>query len=216
MTPQRATAVWVGYVNPARSMARDFHGQPGVRRHLPGRDLPRLHAAGAEGPAGRRLAALAPGVAPEQLHGRHPPRSVRAGADRLQGRARADHGGDDRPCKQTSDCERGLTFVPDMTGLKRSAARALADGQGLDFQWEFRPRSRARRSTAWSTRCRRRASRCRSGPGAGVHREGRAAGARPGRHRARRHRGGGAPAGGEVPRRDRGRRRRRTAPGPAR
>src|SRR4029078_11793761 len=27
-TPQRATAVWVGYAKPARSMARDFHGHP--------------------------------------------------------------------------------------------------------------------------------------------------------------------------------------------
>ena len=27
-TPQRATAVWVGYVKPARSMAKDFKGEP--------------------------------------------------------------------------------------------------------------------------------------------------------------------------------------------
>src|SRR4029078_8429377 len=27
-TPQRATAVWVGYVHPARSMVKYFHGEP--------------------------------------------------------------------------------------------------------------------------------------------------------------------------------------------
>ena len=43
----------------------------------------------------------------------------------------------DRPTKQTSDCERGLTFVPDLAGLKRSSAHTLAEGQGLEFQWEY-------------------------------------------------------------------------------
>ena len=33
---------------------------------------------------------------------------------------------DDRPAKETSDCERGLTFVPDLAGQKRSSARTLA------------------------------------------------------------------------------------------
>jgi serine/threonine-protein kinase len=43
----------------------------------------------------------------------------------------------DRPSTETSNCDRGLTFVPDMTGMKRAAARSLADGQGLNFQWEY-------------------------------------------------------------------------------
>ena len=42
-TPQRATAVWVGYVKPGPLDGEGLPRRAGVRRHLPRRDLPRLH-----------------------------------------------------------------------------------------------------------------------------------------------------------------------------
>ena len=58
-TPQRATAVWVGYVDPAREMDTEFKGDAGLRRHVPGGRLEVVHEPGAPAAAGRGLAGAA-------------------------------------------------------------------------------------------------------------------------------------------------------------
>ena len=69
-----------------------LQGRAGVRRHVPGRDLPRLHAAGAEGRGARSGFPLSPGVQQNSYTvdiRRDPYVLAPIG---LQGRARADHG----------------------------------------------------------------------------------------------------------------------------
>ena len=45
--PSMTVAVWVGYPNSAKSMAKDYGGKPGLRRHLPGADLEGVRRGGA-------------------------------------------------------------------------------------------------------------------------------------------------------------------------
>ena len=115
-------------------------------------------------PAGRRLAASRPALQQNSYMvdiRRDPYVLAPIGCKGVRELIMAVH---DRPSKGTSNCERGLTFVPDMTGMKRSAAaRSLAERPGpRTSSGSTRRRSPARRSTASSTRCRRRACRCRS------------------------------------------------------
>ena len=55
-TPRLATAVWVGYPDAQVQMKTEYHGGSGGRRHVPGRDLGRLHEGG-QGQVLRRLQA---------------------------------------------------------------------------------------------------------------------------------------------------------------
>ena len=135
-TPQRVTAVWVGYTNPARSMAHDFHGQPVFGGTYPAEIF---HDFMQQALRGQPTADWphSPGVAQNSYMvdvRRDPYVLAPIGCKGVRELIMAVH---DRPTTQTSDCERGLTFVPDLTGLKRAAARSLSDGQGLNFQWEF-------------------------------------------------------------------------------
>jgi hypothetical protein len=134
-TPQRATAVWVGYAKPARSMARDFHGHPVFGGTYPAEIFHDFMQQALRGQPASDWP-HSPGVAQNSYMvdvRRAPYVLAPSGCKGVRELIMAIH---DRPTKQTSDCERGLTFVPDMTGLKRSSARTLADGQGLNFQWE--------------------------------------------------------------------------------
>ena len=136
MTPQRVTAVWVGYVNPARSMARDFRGHPVFGGTYPAEIFHDFMQQALRGqPAADWPHSSGVSQNSYMVDVRQDPYVLGPiGCKGVRELIMAVH---DRPSTQTSDCERGLTFVPDMTGLKRGAARALADGQGLNFQWEF-------------------------------------------------------------------------------
>jgi hypothetical protein len=135
-TPQRVTAVWVGYVKPARSMAKDFKGQPVFGGTYPAEIFHdfMLQALKHEDASGFPSS---PGV---QQNGytvdirRDPYVLAPIGCKGVRELIMAV---DDRPAKHTTACERGLTFVPDLAQQKRSSARTLANGQGLEFQWEY-------------------------------------------------------------------------------
>ena len=135
-TPQRATAVWVGYVNPARSMARDFKGEPVFGGTYPAEIFHDFMQQALKGEDTSGFP-FSPGV---QQNGyavdirRDPYVLAPMGCKGVRELVMKVG---DRPTKETSDCERGLTFVPDLASQKRSAARTLANGQGLEFQWEY-------------------------------------------------------------------------------
>jgi hypothetical protein len=135
-TPQRATAVWVGYVKPARSMARDYHGAPVFGGTYPAEIFHDFMAQALKGEDTSGFPG-SPGVQQNSYMvdiRRDPyvlaPIGCKGVRELIMAAA-------DRPHKQTSACERGLTFVPDLAGVKRTSARTLAEGQGLVFQWEY-------------------------------------------------------------------------------
>ncbi len=135
-TPQRSTAVWVGYVKPARSMARDYHGAPVFGGTYPAEiwhDFSRV----ALRDEARTDFPFSPGRQQDlyNVDVRRDP-YVRApfGCKGVQQLVMAV---ELRPADETTTCERGLTFVPDLHGLSRGRAADIADGQGLRFQYEF-------------------------------------------------------------------------------
>jgi membrane peptidoglycan carboxypeptidase len=135
-TPQRATAVWVGYIKPARSMARDYKGKPVFGGTYPAEiwhDFSRVALRDED----RADFPFSPGRRQDlfNVDVRRDP-YVRApfgcaGVRQLVMAVEA------RPADETTQCKRGLTFVPDLHGLTRGRASDLADGQGLAFQYEF-------------------------------------------------------------------------------
>ena len=135
-TPQRATAVWVGYVKPARSMVKDFKGEPVFGGTYPAEIFHDFMQQALKGESSQGFPS-SPGVRQNgyAVDIRRDPYVLAPmgckGVRELIMRV------DDRPTKETTDCERGLTFVPDLASQKRSSARTLANGQGLVFQWEY-------------------------------------------------------------------------------
>jgi hypothetical protein len=126
----------VGYVNPARSMAKDYKGEPVFGGTYPAEIFHDFMQQALKGEDSSGFP-FSPGV---QQNGyavdirRDPYVLAPMGCKGVRELVMKVG---DRPTKETSDCERGLTFVPDLASQKRSAARTLANGQGLEFQWEY-------------------------------------------------------------------------------
>ncbi len=188
-------------------MVKDFQGEPVFGGTYPAEIFHDFMQQALKGESSQGFPLVARRAA-ERLRGRHPPRPVRAGADRLQGRARADHA-HRRPADEADVGLRARPHVRARPGRPEALVgpHAGRTARASTSSGSTSPRSPARRSTASSTRCRSRASRCRSAtPCACSSRRTCRWCACPRCHRPQRRRGGGAPAGGQVPRRDRGRR----------
>jgi penicillin-binding protein 1A len=136
MTPQLVTAVWVGYADVPRSMKHEYHGKEVFGGTIPAEiwhDFTRSALKGRPSldwprSAGRGQDAYVVDTRKEPYE-----RSTIG----CKGARELVLAVADAPASTQGGCNAHLAIVPLLTGLKRTAARSLANYQGLKFQYQL-------------------------------------------------------------------------------
>jgi penicillin-binding protein 1A len=140
MTPQRVTAVWVGYVNPSRSMKTEYYGQPVFGGTIPAEIFKTFMQQALAGQPPLDWPS-SPGryQEPVMVDTRRDPYLLAPyGCARAQGLVMAVAQVPNRT-ESPSACSGLLTIVPDLTGLSPRNAFTVADGQHLLFNYQLVP-----------------------------------------------------------------------------